>query len=460
MRGKGNFFHSSLQNSIINLKRAAALIFTTILCFSACDPIPDPGPTTTTTADSTTTTAGSVSTTTTTATVIPSDRLQPSDFTYQGAFRLHSDCNWGARGLSYYPAGNGGSGSLLVTGFDINDPEFAQVSIPEPSTATDWQELPEATMLTSMTNFDGDLVDQYSEGNENFDSEFAVVSGIEFVPQRGSQTSDKLYGSIDYWYGVVDPTHLTIWFSEMDGSNARGLYHVGPQESPYHGNKIGDYLFSVPQWYADMYLGGRILVSGKTRGAFFGSQGPTLFAFHPWDSENPSGDLDAVQMLWYNIYFPDCAGPGVGDKANCDYPDFTMCDKWEGGAFVESGEKRAIILLGIKGLGDNTYGPPPDSNACQDSQGYHCDPFERQIIFYDVDELGEVAGGIRDQWSVVPYTIWRPEEFYLSDSEGQTCGEVGGIAVNTEDQRVFMIEKGFGGHTNENSAVIHVWSVQ
>ena len=411
----------------------------------------------------TTTTTTSISegtTTTTVGTVTPSDRLQSSDFTYQGAFRLPSDFNWGSRGMSYYAAGNGGTGSLLVTGFDLNAPEFAEVSIPEPASAANWEDLPEATILTPMTNFDGGLVEEYSNGNENFDDEFAVVSGISLVPRQGSQTSDKLYGTLDYWYGVVDDSHMTVWFSEMDGSNARGLFHVGPQELPYHGNKCGDYLFSLPQSYADMYLGGRTLVTGKTRGAFYGSQGPTLFAFRPWDSDNPSGNLDAVPMLWYNIIFPECAGPNVGDKSQCEFPDFTMCDKWEGGGFIESGERRAILLLGIKGLGDNSYGAPPSSDACDDSQGYHCDPFERQVIFYDVDEVGQVALGNRDPWSVVPYETWRPDQFYLGDAAGHTCGEVGGMAVNTAGRQVFMIEKGFGGHNNENAAVVHVWAVE
>lgn len=45
------------------------------------------------------------------------------------------------------------------------------------------------------------------------------------------------------------------------------------------------------------------------------------------------------------------AGPNVGDKANCGYPDFTMFDKREGGGFVETGGKRVIILFASKGLG-------------------------------------------------------------------------------------------------------------
>lgn len=69
------------------------------------------------------------------------------------------------------------------------------------------------------------------------------------------------------------------------------------------------------------------------------------------------------------------------------------------------------------------------------------------------------ALGNRDPWSVVPFAIWRPEEFYLGDSVGHTCGEVGGMAVDTDGKRVFMIERGFGGYNNENAAVVHVWYV-
>ncbi len=380
---------------------------------------------------------------------IYSDLLQSSDLTYQGAFRLPSEFDWGARGLTYYPAGNNGSGSLLVIGSDLPSAKFAQVSIPELVKTDNWQELPEAFMLTAMTSFDGNILEGIGE-------ETVLGSGIEYVPCQGSQSSDKLYGSIDQWYGVVEESHPTIWFSELDGSNPRGPFHVGPEQDPYHGNKAGDYLFSVPSWYADQYLGGRTLVTGKTRGAFHGSQGPTLFAFRPWDTDNPTGNLDAVSVLWYRLNYEECAAPNVTNKSACDYPDFTMCDKWEGGSFVESGDKRAIILLGQKGLGDNNYGDP-SSNSCMESRGYYCDPYERQVIFYNIDELGEAAQGNRDPWTVVPYDTWRPQGFFMRDSQGYTCGEVGGVAMDSEGNRVFMIEKGIG---DNNSAVIHVWEVE
>ena len=104
----------------------------------------------------------------------PEERLQPLDLNYEGAFRLPENVNWGARGLSFYPAGDGGAGSLLVTGFElIYDPAhpgescwdpswdceafYAEVSIPTPGVESNWQDLPEATALRPMTSFDGGL---------------------------------------------------------------------------------------------------------------------------------------------------------------------------------------------------------------------------------------------------------------------------------------------------------------
>ena len=133
-----------------------------------------------------------------------------------------------------------------------------------------------------------------------------------------------------------------------------------------------------------------------------------------------------------------------------------MCDKWVGGSFIENGDQRAILLYGAKGLGENLYGSPPGEDACNPYQGYHCGPFERQVIFYDIDELGQAAQSLQDAWTVVPYHIWRPDVFFLGDSDGYTCGETGGMTYDPSSRRLFMVEKGLG---DNNSAVIHVWYV-
>ena len=392
---------------------------------------------------------------------------------------MPDDFNWGALGLSFYPDGNDGAGSLLVTGFqspyDAAHPGeacwndtwdcyafFGEVTIPTPTAASNWEDLPVATLATGMTSFDDGLVTTVHR-------EYLFVSDLEYVPRQGSQTNDKLYGSIDLWYaeGVAgEDTFPTVWFANLDGTGAQGMFHVGPEETPYHGRKTGSYLFTVPQWYADEYLGGRTLVTGRARGTPMdgtdpvttrgGSQGPTLFAFHPWESDRPTGDLDALPVLYYRVAFPGCAGPNVGDPAECDYPYYTMCDDWTGGAFVDNGDERAIMLLGYKGLGTSCYDEPPVEcdDPCSDDHGYHCQPYERQIIFYDVHELGHSATGGQNPWVVVPYTVWRPDEFYLT---GDTCWNAGGMTFDEAGRRLFVVERGFG-EGEANSIVVHVWS--
>lgn len=421
------------------------------------------------------------------------DRLEPGDLSYQGAFRLPEEFNWGAKGVSYYPAGASGRGSLLITGFEgrlgeSGDPcdgssdclaYYGEVSIPVPQPAANWEALPQAEFLTSMTPFDGGLIGQLN-------STTVFVSGIEYVPRQGSQASDKIYGSLNEWYPegqFGDDSFPTVWFSGLDGSNAQGLFPVGPDTAPFHGRKMGDYLFKVPQWYADRFLGGRILVTGRSRGTPAGenpenttqggSQGPTLFAFHPsgLDAPGPDLTLDALPVLYYRAKYPGCAGPDIGvggQTVDCDYPGFSMCDAWTGAGFVETGARTAVLILGQKGA-TNCYhcGDPVDDSECletplpgectplcNEGRGYHCGPYERQVLFYDTDELGQAAQGLRDPWSVLPYTVWRPSEFYLGDEDGHTCADVGGLAVDSQGLRIFMIERGLG---MENAAVVHVW---
>ena len=135
-----------------------------------------------------------------------------------------------------------------------------------------------------------------------------------------------------------------------------------------------------------------------------------------------------------------------------------MCDEWTGGAFVDSGAKQAIMLLGYKGLGSNCYDEPPVQchDPCSQNHGYHCQPYERQVIFYDVQQLGKTALGQQDAWTVLPYTIWRPAEFYLS---GSPCWNAGGMAYDAQGKRLFMAERGLG-ESELNAVVVHVWSVK
>jgi hypothetical protein len=140
-----------------------------------------------------------------------------------------------------------------------------------------------------------------------------------------------------------------------------------------------------------------------------------------------------------------------------------MCDEWEGGAFVEGppapdGTARAAILLaGVKGLGDNCYDEPPVTcdDPCSQSHGYHCAPYERQILLYDVTELGEARLAGRDPWTILPYAVWRPTELYL---QGNACWTLGGLTFDPAARRLYLVERGLG-ESEQNAAVVHVWTV-
>jgi hypothetical protein len=405
----------------------------------------------------------------------PAARLEPGKLRYAGAFRLPGEFGWGARGASFRPGA--GQGTLLVTGFELpRTPAgrectgpgpgcvalFGEVRIPAPVKGRRFEQLPEAELVRPVVGFDGGRVRQLSE--------FAWVSDLEYVPAQGSrQRSDLLYGSLNLWYAEGERgerTFPTIWVAGLDGRGPRGLFHVGRQgDAVFHGRKAGDYLFRVPRWYADRYLGGRILVTGRARGTPAdgreavttrgGSQGPTLFAFHPVADGATGGDLDALPMLYYRTKFPACAGPNVGDGARCDFPGYTMCDLWDGASFVEGGSGRAILLGGLKGQGPNCYDEPPVEchDPCSTDHGYHCHPYERQVLFYDADEIGRAARGEVRPWTVLPYAVWRPAELL---GRGRACFGLGGMTFDPATRRLFVVERGLGG-AEENAAAVHVW---
>ncbi len=151
-----------------------------------------------------------------------------------------------------------------------------------------------------------------------------------------------------------------------------------------------------------------------------------------------------------------------------------MRDDWTGASFVEAGANRAVMILGHKGCTNGYYcggtGADPECHAtplsgecerfCGEGRGFHCGPYRRQVIFYDVDELGQAALGERPPWSLLPCETREPTEFYLEPLDGNTCGNLGGMAFDSAGGRLFMMERGLSGYAGDNAAVVHVWSVE
>jgi hypothetical protein len=389
--------------------------------------------------------------------VQPADLVQPSDLVYKGAFRLpdvpgddeHSWkwSNWGS-GLTYYPGGDpngpadGYPGSLFGTGHDWNQ-YVSEVSIPVPvvSPAKDVGDLNTATTLQPFADIRGDLFGEM---------EMPRV-GLAYLPPQGSQTSGKLYFA---WAphldeGATNPSH---GWSELDLSNPQpaGPWRIGD----YWNYVTGDYLFDIPQTWADVYVSGRTLATGRFRDGGQGAQGPSLFAIAPWEAGNPpaaGATLPPTPLLLYgNAYEPN---PPSMDN-------YHHSDEWSGAAWLTAGDKAAVVFVGTKGTGNCWYGCadgtdqppwPPDCN-----RGWWSTDFVGQFLFYDPAELAAVAGGQMATWEPQPYATLDIDAYLYHLTSGQEWHHVGAAGFDRERGLLYVFES----LVDDNKPLVHVWKIE
>jgi len=351
---------------------------------------------------------------------------QPSDFQYLGAFAITGERSvdpnpyaYGQRGLALDPS----DGGLWITGHDHKAQVF-KVAIPAPSMSKEWNDLPVAPVLVAPKDF---MASCPSDDEWHF-------GAIEFF-------NGRLDGICKYWYNVSGEDLDTFHRGSASGTATEGPFHVGSGKRRFHSARMGAYLFTVPkEWAEEVGLGSKQMVTGfaRSQGAFGGSQGPTMIAF---DAENPS---DAQDLVWYRTKYPTCPSKG------CDYPDYTSCDSWESATWVSTARGHGILVAGSKGLGPTRYGTG-EPGDCSSYKGYHCDPLEIQIIFYDPEEIAAVLRGKGKPWDLRPYAVWRP-----SDLWSETCASVGGLAFDAKNQRLYLVEKSAGP---SGRAVVHTYGV-
>ena len=340
--------------------------------------------------------------------------IQPADLVYEGAFWLPNgatdDQSWAYTpgGLTYMPNGDptgpsdGYPGSLVGPGHDWFH-LVGEASIPVPVISTNPATLPVATQLHPFVDLTGGLL----AGQGSVDT----FGDVAYLEAQGAQTSDKIYWTAYEYYNVSAVNYLSHGWAETNLSSpqAQGLWRLGSASDPvYHAMRTSDYMCDVPRAWADTFIGGRYLVSGRSReaGCCGGAQGPALFAFAPWQDGNPpayGAELGALPLLYYPEIVACIADPG-----QCLWPDYRACDNWQGLAWLEVGGSQAVVVSGTKALGANRYGLGDPGDCDYGIQGYHCDPYVGEILFYDPNQLAEVAAGTRDPWSVLPYAYYRP----------------------------------------------------
>ncbi|MBR9701207.1 hypothetical protein GOV11_05070 [Candidatus Woesearchaeota archaeon] len=351
---------------------------------------------------------------------LASARIMPEDFTYVGGFRVEcsgTECTYNLDAMAIAP-----NGGLWVSDHVYNC-NARRISTPEPLDSSTYSDLPAASTLEG----------PYGIGACGSTS---YLDGLEVIGDEISATHSDYYN--------VAPEYIPVFYRRPGAPGQE----VGPQEFPFHPNKMGGYEFMLPSdWVQANNLGTKNMVTGYVReaAAHGGSKGPALIAFDP---ENP---IDAMDLLWYREYgacdYPDYENP-------CDFPDYENSDDWYGADWVRTDSGDAILFVGNK-ANSNCYGTGGTDGDCFDPcnsyKGYHGYPYHAKILFYDPADLSARLRGEVEPWEILPYAEWLPDAIWSSPDCGAAMIS---IAFDEESGRLYIAQ----GHTGEwGAGMIHVF---
>jgi len=390
----------------------------------------------------------------------PGALIQPADLVYQGAFRLPDApgadeqswkwSNW-ASAATCYPGGDpngpddGYPGSLFGVGHDQTQ-YVSEISIPVPVVSLDksLDDLNTATTLQDFHDIRGGLFGEM---------EMPRV-GLAYLPPQGAQTTARLYFA---WAphldeGATSPSH---GWRQLGLSNPQsaGPWRIGD----YCNYVTGDYLFAIPQSWADAYTPGQYLATGRYRDGGQDAQGPSLFAIAPWNEGNPpaaGSALPATPLLLYTA---------ITDDEQHTLNGYHHSDEWTGAVWLAAGEKSAVLFVGNKGTGDGWYGcadgtvwpeEPPYPEAC-DERGWWSSSFVGQMIFYNPADLAAVARGEMAPYEPQPYATLDVDEYLYHVTSDQQKHHLGAAAFDHQRGLLYLFEP----LVDEDKPLVHVWRV-
>lgn len=390
--------------------------------------------------------------------------IWPDDLEYKGAFRLpdgdgsdERSWDWGGSAMAYFPEGDpdgpadGYPGSIFGTGHEQYQ-YISEFSIPVPviSSTKDLSELNTAGTLQDFQDIRNDLFG---------DLEIPRV-GLEYLPPQGEQTIGKLYYCWGQHMQELDAGPSHGWF-ELDLSNPQ---RAGPWSIK---NQIKytttDYIFSIPEEWADANTPGMHLATGRFRDGGQGAQGPSIIAYGPWNEGNPPAPgtaLSNIPLLLYSSVYEDESGVRAMN-------DYHHSDEWSGGAWLTADDKTAVIFVGIKGQGNCWYGfydgtvwpqEPPFPPEGPGERGWWSDSFMAQIIFYDPADLAAVARGEMESHEPQPYASLNIDDvlFHIPVNE---LRHLGAANFDREHGLLYLFE--FRGDVEQNDRpLVHVWKVK
>ncbi len=384
-----------------------------------------------------------------------SERLQPEDLTYRGAFRLPDVVGqsvvdawaWGGHAMAYFPDGDsygpedGFPGSIFATGHAWAH-LVAEISIPVPviSPSKNLNDLNTAAQLQAFT----DIL--------NVSNLEIPRTGLAWLPPQGAQASDKLYFCWGYHMqeGAADLTHG--WCeTDLSFPQVRRGWYLGGWPVHIRNMSTNDYMCEIPAHWAELNTPGMLLASGRFRDGGWSGQGPALFAIGPWNHGNPPPSGAALSNVPLILYTSTYAYSAENHTMN----DYHHSDEWSGAAWLSTGEKSAVVFVGTKGKGNCWYGNEQGSCLDCENRGWWSDEFSGQILFYDTKDLADVAAGIRQSWEPQPYAVLEIDEFLFHISSNQQKHHVGAACFNSQLGFFYLFEPFVDGE----KPLVHVWQI-
>ena len=404
----------------------------------------------------------------------PVDRalLTPDDFEYAGAFRLPDTRSMNLESkfwnggwhptfhLEGDPDGDddGFPGAIIMVGNE-REQLSAMISIPRPVISNEMEDLNITTILNPFADMTGgkkqDLIEEV--GSPIF------IGGMQLV-DAPYVDEPMLVTNLFRYYNVAGRNFNGMVCGRPDWSNpqAVGRFHVGVHDADdrygmFHAQKTSGYMMLAPQWWADRYTRGMPLLTGLqiTQGVNSSTVGPSLYAVKPWDDQGsppaPNTNLAAIPLMAYPHQHAE--------------PTQTNACWWKGGAFIDTGSKYGLMIVGRHGHcerdseGRTPYGDGTDfDHACTPNKGYHCGPYTADGRLYNPADLARVAQGELDPWEIRHYRTLR-----LNDFVTPTCSQkLGGVAYDRSNQLLYVLQLYADSSYSEHSKwpIFHVFRVR
>ncbi|MCK4765029.1 MAG: hypothetical protein KAW12_22715 [Candidatus Aminicenantes bacterium] len=407
---------------------------------------------------------------------VPTQRLQPEDLTYLGAFRLPGGTSivkswqWGGFAMTYYSGGDpngpddGYPGSIFGSGHAWEH-QVSEISIPAPKKSTA-KNLAELNTASALQNFPETPPAQEAKNLNEMNTAGTLQafrdiydvghleiprSGLAYLPKKGDQNSGKLY----FCKGehlLDDENFLTHGWCELNLSapQIKGDWYIDCPHGSYNTN---DYMFEIPASWAALHTPGKLLGTGRYRDGGWSGEGPALFAIAPWDQGNPPApgtSIDYITLLRYT------------SSLDFDEEEHTMTgyhhsDEWSGAEWLTAGDKAALVFVGTKGTGDCWYG---DENGpcydCEGERGWWSTGFAGQFIFYDPADLAEVAAGTKEAYEPQPYAVLEIDQYLYHIGSSQQWYHLGAACFDRAGGLFYVFEP----YVDDDKPIVHVWRVE